>query len=68
MPIFDYKCRDCGLEFEFIVLKNENPKCSNCNSLDVRKVFSGKVEIQFNADGFYSSSKKFEEERNKSVW
>lgn len=68
MPIFDYRCTQCNEQFEFLVLKEENPTCSNCGSLDVKKVYSGRIGIDFRGDGFYSTQDKSEAERKSSVW
>ena len=41
MPIYEYKCDECGCEFEELVLKsNEEIKCHLCESLSVRKLMS----------------------------
>ncbi|HOB90544.1 MAG: zinc ribbon domain-containing protein [Bacillota bacterium] len=41
MPIFEYKCNQCGNKFEKLVRSsNEQIACPSCNSEDVRKLFS----------------------------
>ena len=41
MPIFEYRCSDCQVEFEKIVLrKGENPACPQCESLEVEQLLS----------------------------
>ena len=40
MPIFDYKCRSCGHEFELIVLRT-TPACPSCESGDLEQLVSG---------------------------
>ena len=32
MPIFAYRCRDCGEEFETLVMSKETPVCRACAS------------------------------------
>ncbi len=32
MPIYEYTCRDCGLEFEQLVLGRRTPTCPTCES------------------------------------
>jgi len=41
MPIFDYKCRGCGQEFELIVLKTTVVACPACESRDLEQLLSG---------------------------
>jgi putative FmdB family regulatory protein len=40
MPIYEYKCKDCGQEFETLVLGSEKPVCEKCNSQNLEKKFS----------------------------
>lgn len=43
MPIYEYKCRDCGKVSEFLIgVTKENPeiKCGFCNSKKLDKLFS----------------------------
>lgn len=40
MPIFEYKCASCGLEFEKLVFGNSAVACPNCTSGEVVKKFS----------------------------
>ncbi|MFA6089887.1 MAG: zinc ribbon domain-containing protein [Candidatus Woesearchaeota archaeon] len=39
MPVFDYKCNNCGKVFEEFVQGTPEIKCS-CGSLEVEKLFS----------------------------
>ena len=32
MPIFEYKCADCGKNFEAIVIGSREPECPSCSS------------------------------------
>ena len=32
MPIFEYKCADCGKNFEAIVIGSREPECPACKS------------------------------------
>jgi len=44
MPIYEYKCLNCGKLFEKIVLKREEEKkikCPYCNSQTLKKIPSG---------------------------
>ena len=40
MPIFEYTCGKCGLEFEKLVFGGQQVTCSACGSEDVKKRFS----------------------------
>ena len=41
MPIYEYKCRQCGHEFEELVFsQDETPPCPECGSEAVEKLMS----------------------------
>lgn len=41
MPIFEYKCKECGLEFELLVSGHDKYiSCSKCGSDNLSKMFS----------------------------
>ena len=40
MPIYDYKCRGCGEEFELLVLKGNVPACPACQNQDLEQLLS----------------------------
>ncbi|WP_031480867.1 FmdB family zinc ribbon protein [Maridesulfovibrio frigidus] len=41
MPIYEYKCADCGIEFEELVFKrDECPPCPECKSESTGKLIS----------------------------
>jgi len=37
MPIYEYRCRDCGSEFEVLVRADEKPVCSACGKRRLEK-------------------------------
>ena len=39
MPLFDFKCRNCGHQFEALVLKNE-PECPACQGRHLEQLIS----------------------------
>lgn len=40
MPIFEYRCNDCGEDFEKLVFGSTPVRCPKCNSRSVKKKFS----------------------------
>jgi putative FmdB family regulatory protein len=41
MPIYEYKCQDCGQINELLVLrKDEEVSCKSCNSQNLEKLIS----------------------------
>jgi putative FmdB family regulatory protein len=55
MPVYEYRCRDCGHEFEIQQSMSEDAltECPSCGG-DLRKVFSP-VGIAFKGSGFYKT-------------
>ena len=43
MPIYEYECRACGHQFEFLLLptSKDAPACPECKSADLEKLMSG---------------------------
>ena len=40
MPIYEYHCNKCHIDFEYLVFGNEKPACTSCNSKKVTKQMS----------------------------
>ena len=40
MPIYAYRCRDCGKEFSTLVMSGETPVCDSCASADLEQQLS----------------------------
>lgn len=40
MPIYEYHCKDCGKDFECLVIGSDIPECTDCNSQNVVKLMS----------------------------
>jgi putative FmdB family regulatory protein len=40
MPIYAYRCRDCGKEFSTLVMSGETPVCEACASADLEQQLS----------------------------
>lgn len=41
MPIYEYECRQCGEQFEMLVLKTTVAACPACQSQDLEQLLSG---------------------------
>lgn len=42
MPIYEYKCNDCGAKFEVLVFSSEKKvHCEKCGSENSERLFSG---------------------------
>jgi putative FmdB family regulatory protein len=40
MPLFAYRCRICGEEFQTLVTADEKPACTVCESEDLERLLS----------------------------
>ena len=40
MPIYDFRCSECGSDFELLVLGSTPPVCPECGSTKVDKLVS----------------------------
>ncbi len=43
MPIYTYKCKNCGKTFDFLAgvgRGNEDPQCPKCKTKEVEKLFA----------------------------
>ncbi|HEV2378243.1 MAG TPA: zinc ribbon domain-containing protein [Terriglobia bacterium] len=41
MPIFEYRCRDCGSKFEKLLLSQAEPvRCQRCQSSELERLLS----------------------------
>ena len=40
MPIFEYKCNQCGIDFEMLVNPSTLPVCKSCGSENIEKKLS----------------------------
>jgi putative FmdB family regulatory protein len=41
MPLYDFRCRRCAIEFEARVAFGELAVCENCGDVDVERLLSG---------------------------
>jgi putative FmdB family regulatory protein len=59
MPLYEYRCKDCGTEFEKQLRFSEAsqlPACPNCNSTQTRKKISSVVSFTASSDSSFASS------------
>jgi putative FmdB family regulatory protein len=52
MPIFDYRCEDCGEEFEYFSVRSaDKPHCPGCGSTELEKKPGGLFTVGKSASG-----------------
>ncbi len=59
MPIFEYRCKECGEKFETLVFSSARPepvKCEKCGSEQTEKLMSAFASGGLNAGSGYSGS------------
>lgn len=56
MPIFDYVCNDCLIEFDKLMkYDDKTPNCPNCNSLNVIKKQVQSINFELKGVGVYKN-------------
>ena len=40
MPLFEYACRGCGHQFEYLTREGQSPSCPACSGADLQKLLS----------------------------
>ena len=65
MPIYDYKCSNCGQEFELIQKFSDKPKtkCPNCEKNTLRKLVSA-PSFRLKGGGWYETDFKTGKKKN----
>ena len=60
MPLFNFKCKNCGHIEEFLVPPNQklNEKCVECGKPDWEKQFTKRMGVVFKGSGFYVSDNR----------
>jgi putative FmdB family regulatory protein len=51
MPIYEYQCKGCGHEFEYLVIGKDSPACPACQSKKVCKLMSSCGFVSKSAGG-----------------
>ncbi|MCF6336200.1 MAG: zinc ribbon domain-containing protein [Spirochaetales bacterium] len=59
MPTYDYKCKDCGKDFEYFQSMSDDPikECPECQG-SLRRLIGGGLGIIFKGSGFYVTDNK----------
>lgn len=57
MPLFDFRCSDCGYEFERIVKGASSIECPKCGAR-AEKQISAPARPQLKGSGFYETDFK----------
>ena len=59
MPIYTYRCEECGVQFERTQKFSDAPltRCPECNKKALRKVYTP-VGIVFKGSGFYATDNR----------
>jgi len=62
MPIYVYKCEDCGEKFEvsgtYKFLQNYKPVCPTCWKENVRKIINSPLTVIYEGEGFTKKVKE----------
>ena len=40
MPLYEFHCKQCDVDFEQLMRSDENPECPDCGTSKVEKLFS----------------------------
>ncbi|HTB10277.1 MAG TPA: FmdB family zinc ribbon protein [Bryobacteraceae bacterium] len=72
MPIYEYQCRQCGQEFELLVLNGTLVACPSCQSRELEPLLSGFAVSSdgsrtANAQSARQAAVHSREQRDKSV-
>ena len=59
MPTYEYRCKNCGHEFDVVQSFSDDSltECPSCHEATLKKVF-GNVGITFKGSGFYKTDSR----------
>lgn len=59
MPTYDYRCQECGYEFEEFQMMNDEPLsvCPRCEGA-LKRIIGGGIGVIFKGSGFYVTDNK----------
>lgn len=57
MPVYIYRCANCGVQFEKSQKFSDDPlkKCPECGKITLHKVITAPVSVIYKGSGFYST-------------
>jgi putative FmdB family regulatory protein len=65
MPLFDFRCRACGEEFEALVRPGSEPACPSCAATDVEKLLSS-FSFSVRSDGLSPAARRAVQKQQKA--
>ena len=57
MPLFDFRCRACGAQFEALVRAPSAPACPSCASADLERLVTG-FSVSVRSGGLSKAARK----------
>jgi putative FmdB family regulatory protein len=66
MPLYDYRCKACGAEFEALVRPPAAPACPSCESGDLERLLSGSFSVR--SDGLSKAARKAVQKQQASQY
>ena len=57
MPLFDFRCRSCGTQFEALVRPPAEPACPACASADLERLVTG-FSVSIRSGGLSKAARK----------
>jgi len=57
MPLYDFRCRACGAEFEALVRPPSPPGCPACASADLERLLSG-FSVSLRTNGLSQAARR----------
>lgn len=68
MPTYEYKCANCGSEFEFFQSITARPlrKCRRCGKSSLRRLIGAGAGVIFKGSGFYQTDYRSESYNNEA--
>ena len=67
MPLYEFRCQACELQFERLVRLNAaNPECPSCASADTHKLLSAPA-FRLKGSGWYETDFKSDKEKRRNL-